>query len=639
MTIFNPYKKTALATVAISLLAACFSPATMSANAVNLTAEPQFWWAGMHNSQLQILVYGQGIRDQKVTLTNANNIKLVSVEQTDSQNHLFINLDLAQASPQTIKLNFTQANGQTSQIDYQIKPRDTGSSDRQGFSNKDVIYLITPDRFVNGDTSNDNHPDMLETVDRANDGGRHGGDIMGIRKALPYLQDLGVTQLWINPLLENNQQHYSYHGYSTTNFYKIDPRFGSNEEYKALVDEAKNYGIGIIKDVIVNHFGSGHQWMADFPSSTWVNGQQAWQQNPKDILFTTHRRTTVQDPYTSNIDTKEFAQGWFTDTMPDMNQVDPLMATYLIQNSIWWIEYAGLSGIREDTYSYANKTFLTHWSKAIMDEYPNFNIVGEEWTSNPITVSYWQAGKQNNDGYVSYTPSMMDFPLYETLISSLTEKEKMGSGLINLYEMLANDVVYADPTQLVLFEGNHDTNRLYSLLNEDLALYKMAMAYVLTSNRIPQIFYGTEVLMTSPTKDRNDGAVRADFPGGWPNDQVNVFNQQGVTKRQKQALAFTKSLLNFRKTSTAITEGALTHYVPKDGVYVQFRQSDNQQLMVIYNKNDQPKELDLNRFKQSLANGTNINTKAVDVITSAEYQLKDTLNLKQKGVLILNISQ
>ncbi|WP_285165062.1 glycoside hydrolase family 13 protein [Shewanella goraebulensis] len=607
-------------------------------HAINLTVEPESWWADMENSQLQLLVYGENISKMQIKLEQSQGVKLTQVHQSSSQNHLFIDLDLKQAEPQTLQFGLYDNDKFVQSINYPIQARATGSRERQGFSNKDVIYLITPDRFVNGNPDNDNYPSMLETVNRSDKDGRHGGDIMGIRKALPYLHELGVTQLWINPLLENNQAKYSYHGYSTTDFYKIDPRFGSNEEYKSLVEEAHQFGIGIIKDVIVNHMGSGHRWMADFPTSSWINGQKEWQQNPKDIMYTSHRRTTVQGPYAMKEDRTEFENGWFTDTMPDMNQIDEFMANYLIQNSIWWVEYAGLSGIREDTYSYADKSFLTRWSKAIMDEYPNFNIVGEEWTDNPITVSYWQAGKQNADGYVSHTPSMMDFPLYEVLISSLTEKEDWGSGLINLYEMLANDVVYAKPTDLVLFEGNHDTNRLYSLMDNDIAAYKMAMAYVMSSNRIPQMFYGTEVLMESPTKDRNDGLVRSDFPGGWESDEIDVFTQQNLNPAQIDALAFNKTLLNFRKGSLALQQGKLSHYVPKDGVYVQARHyqkgDQSESVMIIYNKNDNAMELNLSRFHAVIKD----NKTGFDILSQHSYSLDKPLTLKEKGVIILSLN-
>ncbi|MGX9460199.1 glycoside hydrolase family 13 protein [Shewanella sp. A14] len=623
-----------ISTLAASYLLGCvLSGITMSASAT-LNVEPMSWWAGMQQPKLQLLIAGDNIRDTQVKLIKADGVMLSNVDKTNSNDHLFVNLDLSLAKPQQLTLGLFKGDQLVEQFDYALQARQKGSRDRQGFSNKDVIYLITPDRFANGNPDNDNHPDMLEQANRSFDGGRHGGDIMGIRKALPYLHDLGVTQLWINPLLENNQQKYSYHGYSTTNFYKIDPRFGSNQEYQALVKEARTLGIGIIQDVVVNHMGSGHQWINNMPSSTWINDQSRWLKNPTDVSYSSHRRTTVQDPYAVSEDISDFSDGWFDVTMPDLNQRDPHMATYLIQNSIWWIEYAGLSGIREDTYSYADKTFLTTWSKAIMDEYPHFNIVGEEWSGNPVTVSYWQAGKINADGYQSFAPSMMDFPVYETLISSLTDKEGWDSGFIELYKILANDVVYAKPSKLVLFEGNHDTNRIYSLMNNDIELYKMAMAYVLTSNRIPQIFYGSEILMQSPTGERNDGAVRADFPGGWPQDSVNVFSHQGLNAEQKQALNFMRTLLNYRKTSQAIQQGDLHHFVPKDGIYVQSRHFNDETLLIVYNKNEQAVELDLSRFS-GVFNG---NTQGIDIINKQTQVLNQPLKLAKKGVTILALN-
>ncbi|QDE31059.1 glycoside hydrolase family 13 protein [Shewanella polaris] len=609
------------------------STCAMSVSAA-LSVEPMSWWTGMQQTQLQLLITGDNIRDTQVKLIKAQGVTLSSINKTDSNDHLFVNLDLSQATPQQLTLGLFKDDQLLEQFDYALQARKKGSRDRQGFSNKDVIYLITPDRFANGNPDNDNHPDMLEQANRGFDGGRHGGDIMGIRKALPYLHDLGVTQLWINPLLENNQQKYSYHGYSTTNFYKIDPRFGSNQEYQALVEEAQTFGIGIIQDVVVNHMGSGHQWITSMPSSTWINDQSRWLKDPTDVSYSSHRRTTVQDPYAVSADISDFSDGWFDVTMPDLNQRDPHMATYLIQNSIWWVEYAGLSGIREDTYSYADKHFLSNWSKAIMNEYPHFNIVGEEWTANPVTVSYWQTGKQNTDGYQSFVPSMMDFPVYEALISSLTDKEQWESGFIKLYQMLANDLVYSNPSNLVLFEGNHDTNRIYSLMNNDIELYKIAMAYVLTSNRIPQIFYGSEILMQSPTGERNDGAVRADFPGGWPQDSVNVFSHQGLNADQKQALNFMRTLLNYRKTSQAIQQGDLHHFVPKDGIYVQSRHFGDETLLIVYNKNEQAVELDLSRFTE-VFNG---NTQGIDIINKQAQALNQPLKLAQKGVTILALS-
>ncbi|MEM6191858.1 glycoside hydrolase family 13 protein [Shewanella scandinavica] len=670
-----------------------------------LTLEPAFWWAGMHNPELQLMLYSRdfpSLPQQLKVDIQGHGITLKSLEHTDNPHYLFINLDLSQAAPQTFELvisstdSASKANTPLYRLPYTLQARAEGSSERQGFSNKDMIYLITPDRFANGDMSNDNQADMLEPV-AANSpsnpstlyyhDARHGGDIAGISQHLAYLAKLGVTQLWINPLLENNQAQYSYHGYSITNLYRVDPRFGSNEDYKALVAKANKLGLGVIKDVVVNHIGSNHWWLNDLPSQDWLNDATKTPLNnhesKPDLIqsddtksstikssvtsprFTSHRRTTVQDPYAAAQDHIDFVDGWFTDTMPDLNQSNPKLATYLIQNSIWWVEYAGLSGIREDTYSYADKGFLAKWSKAVMAEYPNFNIVGEEWTANPITVSYWQKGKINADGYTSDLPSLMDFPLYEKLIASLNEPESWDTGFIKLYEMLANDVVYADPSQLVLFEGNHDTNRIFSLVKENIDLYKMALTYVLTAKRIPQLFYGTEVLMTSPTKGRHDGVVRSDFPGGFANSVTNAFTGQGLSEPQRQAQQFVRTLLNYRKQSPALQSGDLLHFVPQDGVYVQFRcvlntplsaeqkaealksriqnnsltqhnactQPSADKVMVIYNKNDKIITLDVNRFASVLGDSG----AATDIISGKTVSLNQAITLPHAGVTILEL--
>lgn len=674
----------------------------------DLTLEPAFWWAGMHNPELQLILYSRdfpSLPQQLKVDIQGQGITLKSLEHTDNPHYLFINLDLSQAAPQTFELVISstdsalKTNTPLYRLPYTLQARVKGSRERQGFSNKDVIYLITPDRFANGDTSNDNQADMLEQV-AANSpsnlsnpstpyypDARHGGDIAGISQHLAYLAKLGVTQLWINPLLENNQAHYSYHGYSITNLYRVDPRFGSNEDYKALVAKANKLGLGVIKDVVVNHIGSNHWWLNELPSQDWLNDatktplnnheskpnfiqstdtkSSAIKSSITSPRFTSHRRTTVQDPYAAAQDHIDFVDGWFTDTMPDLNQSNPKLATYLIQNSIWWVEYAGLSGIREDTYSYADKEFLAKWSKAVMTEYPNFNIVGEEWTANPITVSYWQKGKINADGYTSDLPSLMDFPLYEKLIASLNEPESWDTGFIKLYEMLANDVVYADPSKLVLFEGNHDTNRIFSLVKENIDLYKMALTYILTAKRIPQLFYGTEVLMTSPTEGRHDGVVRSDFPGGFANSATNAFTGKGLSEPQRQAQQFIRTLLNYRKQSPALQSGDLLHFVPQDGIYVQFScllndplsaeqkaealksltqhnsqtqhnactQPSADKVMVIYNKNEKAVTLDVNRFASVLGD----NRAATDIISGNTVSLNQALALPHAGVTILEL--
>ncbi|MCA1931367.1 glycoside hydrolase family 13 protein [Rheinheimera sp.] len=587
--------------------------------------EPAFWWAGMKESKLQLMVHARDIQQAKVQL-NYPGVKLTGLQKVDNPNYLFVDLELSpDVKPGSFELVFTK-NGKTmARHNYSLLARQPGSAQRQGFSQKDLIYLITPDRFVNGDSSNDQVKGLAEGLNRAAPGGRHGGDIAGMQQALPYLQQLGVTQIWPQPLTENNSPAYSYHGYAATDLYKIDPRFGTNGDYKNFVSEANKLGIGVIQDIVVNHIGSNHWWLKDLPEQSWLNYDASF--HP-----TNHARTTVQDPYAAKVDAKAFVDGWFVESMPDLNQRHPLLATYLIQNSVWWVEYANLSGIREDTYSYADKDFLTAWSKRLLSEYPNFNIVGEEWSANPVVVSYWQKGKQNADGYQSFTPSMMDFPLYYALLSALTEEESWDKGWVKLYEALGNDVIYPNPTNLVLFEGNHDTARLFSLLNEDRDLYRMAIIYLLTAPRIPQLYYGTEILKQSP-KQRDDGLVRSDFPGGWTGDAVNAFTGQGLSKAQLEALQLVKKLANYRKTTSVLQLGKMKHFSPAEGVYSYVRYQDNSQVWVFFNKNAEAKTVDLNRYSELMP----AHARFKDVLTGQPIQTKGQLQLAGRSSVLLEL--
>lgn len=587
--------------------------------------EPAFWWAGMKEPKLQLLVHAKDISSTKVELDYPG-VKVTGLHKVANPNYLFVDVEIsAEAKPGQFELRFTQQGKVVARHNYSLLQRRQDSAEREGFSQKDLIYLITPDRFVNGDPSNDEVKGLSEGLDRADDGGRHGGDIAGMQQALPYLQQLGVTQIWPQPLIENNSPAYSYHGYAATDLYKIDPRFGSNSEYQHFVAEAKKHGMGVIQDIVVNHIGSNHWWLKDLPEKSWLNYNASF--SP-----TNHARTTVQDPYAAKVDAKAFVDGWFTQSMPDLNQRHPLLATYLIQNSIWWVEYANLSGIREDTYSYADKHFLTAWSKRLLDEYPKLNIVGEEWSANPVVVSYWQKGKQNPDGYQSFTPSMMDFPLYYALLGALTEEESWDKGWIKLYEALGNDVLYPDPTKLVLFEGNHDTARIFSLLNDDQDLYQMAMMYLLSAPRIPQLYYGTEILQQSP-KQRDDGKVRSDFPGGWEGDSVNAFTGKGLSKAQQQAQQLVKSLANYRKNNSVLQQGQMKHFSPADGIYSYARYQGKQQVWVFFNKNTEAKKLDLNRYLELMP----ANARFIDVLTGKNINTKGSLQLPARGSLMLEL--
>ncbi len=554
--------------------------------------EPMQWWVGMKNPQLQLMVHGENIAELTPDINYAG-VTLSGVERTTNPNYVFINMQIAPAAkPGKLTIRFTKNGVVELTHPYVLKKRRDGSAQRNSFSAKDAVYLLTPDRFANGDTRNDSHPEMHEVANRNNPVGRHGGDLKGISQNLDYIATMGFTMIWPTPIVENNQPEYSYHGYSPTNFYRIDPRFGSNDEYKKLVASANKKGIGFIQDIVLNHIGTGHWWMQDLPASNWLNYQSGF-------VPTNNQHTTVLDIHVAPEEKQQFTDGWFVKTMPDMNQRNPLLANYLIQNTIWWIEYVNLSGIRQDTYAYSDKHFLARWAKAVTDEYPYLNIVGEEMNSNPHILAYWQKGALNRDGYESYLPSLMDFPIVYLMPEVLNANEGYASGLIKLYEMIANDFVYANPMSLMVFPDNHDMSRIYSLLHDDLDLWKASMLFTATTRGIPQFYYGTEVLTKSPI-ERNDGLLRADFPGGWKSDIVNAFTGKGLDKQQRDAQTYLKTLLQWRKHNTAISNGQLIHYLPENGHYVYFRYDQNRRVMVILNKNKQSSTVDLIRFNRMI---------------------------------------
>lgn len=581
--------------------------------------EPISWWTGMKDPTLQLMISGKNIGELSPEVDYAG-VTLKAVHQADSPNYLFLDLHLsAEVAPgtMTIQLLDQQGNGVLTR-DYQLHARQPDSASRQGFTPADVIYLITPDRFANGDPDNDEVSETQEGVNRDYKGGRHGGDIQGIINHLDYLAELGVTQLWLNPVLENDMASYSYHGYSTTDYYRVDPRFGSNDLYRQLSEQAKDKGIGLIKDIILNHIGSEHWWMEDLPFENWLNYQAEHQAG--EFIGTTHRREAQHDPHGTEYDKKRFNDGWFVPTMPDLNQRNKFLANYLIQNSIWWVEYAGLSGIRLDTYSYPDKAFLAEYGRRLMQEYPNLGIVGEEWTVDPALVAYWQRGTKRHDDYQSYTPNMFDFPLQEAVVNGLVNEESWGTGLREIYQSLANDFLYGNPADLVIMPDNHDMSRIYTQLREDPELFEMAMVLFATTRGIPQFFYGFEILMGNPGTD-DHGIIRTDFPGGWAGDKVNGFSGEGLTNKQRRAQDFVRELLNWRKTADAVHRGKLTHYAPDSGYYTYFRQSDKQTLMVVINKNNQAVELDTSPYYEVIQG----QSRATDVLSGETQDLNDLM--------------
>ena len=551
---------------------------------------PPNWWAGMQNPEVELMIYGEDVADDAVSLATGN-VKVSRVKALDSENYLFVTLDTSGAQAQDLVLTLTDNDRSQRTVHYPLEKRKEGSASRKGFGPEDAIYLIAPDRFANGNTANDNVDGYQDKVDRQFKGGRHGGDIQGIVDNLDYIKSMGFTQIWTMPMLENAMDKYSYHGYSTTDYYRIDPRFGSNDAFIDFSEKAKSEGVGVIMDMVLNHIGSNHKWMEDTPSKDWIN-------NEGKFVGTTHKRESLHDPHAIESDIKGFSDGWFVPTMPDLNQRNPHLANYLVQNAIWWVETADLSGIRVDTYSYPDKAFLSEWTNRLMDEYPNFNIVGEEWSVNPAITAYWQAGSQRHDDYDSALPSVMDFPLQAAVVKALNSDESWNSGFITVYETLATDFLYGDPNNLVVFPDNHDMSRIYTQLGHDKAKWNMAMTLLLTTRGIPQVFYGTEILMGNEGSD-DHGIIRSDFPGGWPSDSdKNAFTGKGLNNDERWAQQRIKALLQLRQTHPQLFRGKLKHYAPVDGVYTYFReaekgvkrsaQSDNgynvESIMVILNK-------------------------------------------------------
>jgi len=578
--------------------------------------EPMHWWVGMKHKELQLMVHGEGIAELDVSAVYPG-VTLKSLEKSDNPNYLFINFEVApSAKAGVVPLVFSLNGKMQLKRDFRLAERRENSAQRRSFSAKDAVYLLTPDRFANGDSRNDSRVDMAEKVNRASPIGRHGGDIKGIEQHLDYIASMGFTMLWPTPLIENNQAVYSYHGYSQTNLYRIDPRMGSNESYKHMVAVAKQKNIGVIKDIVLNHIGTGHWWMQDLPAKDWLNNQAGF-------VATNNQHTTVLDIHAAADDINRFADGWFVDSMPDLNQRNPWLARYLIQNTVWWIEYANLAGVREDTYAYSDKQFLADWGNYLLEEYPALNIVGEEMNSNPHILAYWQKGVKNRDGYESSLPSLMDFPVVFLMPEVLTADESPSAGFIKLYEMIANDFVYADPMKLMVFPDNHDMSRIYALVHKNIELVKTSLLFTASTRGIAQYYYGTEILMDSPYV-RDDGLLRADMPGGWPADKVNAFTGQGLSNEQRDLQGYLKTLLNWRKTSSAVAEGSLTHFIPTDGHYVYFRQSSTQTLIVVLNKNKGSSSLDLSRFKSILK----ANKSGKNIITGVSLDLTTTLQLE-----------
>lgn len=590
--------------------------------------EPAFWWTGMKNSELQILLYGNDIAKSTVKL-NYTGVRIKEVVQVDNPNYLFVYLEIQDnAQPGTMQIELTDGK-KTIRQPFELKSRETRPG-AMGFSPADVMYLITPDRFANAVPENDN----LDTVkvNRQRPHSRHGGDLRGIINKLDYIDNLGFTTIWLNPVLENRMPGGSYHGYSITDFYKVDPRFGSNEEYCELIDKAHSKGMKVVMDMIFNHCGSAHWWMKDMPSADWLN-------NPDNFVQTTHYKWTLMDIHAPGSEKDILVNGWFSRGMPDLNQRNRHLATYLIQNSIWWIEYSRIDGIRQDTHPYADYDFMARWCKEVEDEYPDFNIVGEAWYPRITASAWWQRNSPNNDNN-SNLKTVMDFDLTFTAQNAFTDesssREGSEAGLFKLYEVIAQDYLFANPDNILTFLDNHDLGRFMTKDETDLKRYKQAIAFLLTTRGVPQIYYGTEILMVGG-KSEGDGSIRKDFPGGWPGDPVDAFTREGRTPLQNEAWDYLQKILQWRKTSTPVKEGKLIHYTPdRTGCYVYARIKDEQTVLVMLNGTDSEQQLPMQRFHEVI--GTYRTGKDLITGQTIPVSVTDNVPLPPRSVYIIELN-
>ncbi|HNW50720.1 MAG TPA: glycoside hydrolase family 13 protein [Prolixibacteraceae bacterium] len=599
---------------------------SLSAASVN-RIDPSSWFIGFKNPNLQLMVYGNDITLLTPKI-NYEGVTIQSVTRANSPNYLFVDLKIApNTKAGSFDIVFKSGKKVVSTYRYVLNVRSNGSATRKSFSNSDVMYLLFPDRFANGDPSNDNAEGYPDKANRGDQYGRHGGDIKGIVDHLDYLADLGITAIWTSPLLEDNQSWESYHHYATSDYYRIDPRFGTNEQYKAMVELCHQKGLKVIMDMIPNHCGSAHPWMKDLPFQDWTHG------NNEIHTRTNYRIATTNDPYISNLDKSLNFDGWFVDAMPDLNQNNPFLLTYLKQFAIWWVEFAGLDGIRVDTYPYNDPVKAAEWTKSILAEYPTLNMVGECWEHIPSQVAYWQSGTVNYNGYDSGLPSVMDFPVHDAMSVAFNEDQQgWDRGVGQLWTTLAQDYLYQNASNLVIFADNHDTQRFSTEVKGDVKKFLMGFTFLLTTRGIPQIYYGSEIMMGGD-KGKGDGDLRREMPGGWSNDERSVFTASGRTETENMVYNYLKKLIHWRNQNSVVQNGKLLHFIPQDNIYVYFRMNDEKTVMVILNDNPESKTVDLARFSQGIASHHN----GKDVMNDKRFELDRPLPIDGKSSLVLEL--
>ncbi len=588
--------------------------------------EPPFWWTGMAKREVEVLIYDENVRDLEPALSYPG-VSILKTTRLENPNYLFLLLDIGPGTaPGKLSIELSNSEGVVKQYAYELKARNTDEPKAQGVTAEDFVYLIMPDRFANGDTGNDVVESMQQTdVDRSNVFFRHGGDLIGVMEHLDYLESLGVTALWLNPVLENDQPYESYHGYAVTDHYQIDARFGTNEQYRQLVRLAHERGMKIVMDVILNHTGDQHWFINDLPSKDWIH---QWEDKFPSISY---RAPVHMDPYGAKSDFVAVTESWFDRHMPDLNQQQPQLANYLIQNSIWWTEYSGQDGFRIDTYAYCDQEFMGQWNQRMLEEYPEIGIFAETWVQ-AIGVQSWFTAGQRTGGHNSNLPGVTDYQMYYAFLDALNQEPGWTSGVTRLYYVLAQDYVYDEPFKNVLFLDNHDLNRTFEVLGEDIIKLKSALALLLTMRGIPMIYYGTEIGMVGSGGAFGEGG-RKDFPGGFPKDEENKFKAKDRTEQEAEIFDYVQRLATYRKRTSALQNGALTQYIPEDGIYVYFRQAVGKVVMVVYNANSEASEVETTRYAEHMAGFTS----AIDIGSGKTISALDRLSVPGHGTLVLEL--
>ena len=603
-------------------------PAVVAINIEKI--DPPFWYVGMEDKSLQLMVYGKDIANAKVDVSYPG-VQISSTVRLDSDNYLLVYLQLSdEVAPGNVKLSF-EAGKRRIEKAYELKARTMPGSERKGFDASDALYLLMPDRFANGDTTNDYVQGMASyEVNRNHPDARHGGDLAGIEQHLDYFSELGVTALWFTPVLENNMPGGSYHGYATTDYYRVDPRFGSNEDYCRLIAKAHERGLKIVMDMIFNHCGAGHPWVKDMPSSDWFN----YPDFTNHYVQTSYVLTPYVDPYASTYDFDQMSRGWFVPAMPDLNQRNPHVQKYLVQNSFWWIEYAGIDGIRMDTYPYADYDAMSSWMEALNAEYPHYNVVGETWVTEPAYTAWWQKDSKLSAPRNSHLKTVMDFSFHDKINQAMREDNSTNyTGLGRIYNNFVYDFLYPNPSSVLAFIENHDTDRFLGDGN-NLAALKQAATVLLTTRRIPQLYYGTEVMMNG-TKRASDGYVRQDFPGGWTSDAANAFTSAQLDSLQRDCYRFFRTLLTWRKEAgnELIARGSMTQFLVQHGVYAYARQLEGCTVLVLLNGTDAPTTLPLHYYKEVLGNAV----QGRDVISGRIVRLDEALQMEARETLVVEL--